>query len=473
MVRNALSTEQCCVWLISGSLFSHAPSLSREDELPSTPAHALNDVDLRQPNEKKQQIHIDLTGAEWLNARDCCDGPNGAALLRAVLHSNRKATTRGFESAFAAHVAKMDASNIERVSSTRVTITLPPWPGYKLPVSRVEQITAQAIPSSVTTAGREIKVLRGSHSVVVFAAAMQAHGSFFDHNSRTDDEMRTVPAGGLHTVRIDLEGARWSDDINLPETRQKLLSELLVSDMDRNAKGAAGAFSVAWSLAVSAGSVGLERESQSRIVVTVPLLEEYSLPAGGQETITLGKIPSAATSSSHDITEIDPTDHPHGYKVTYHDRRAVVSGTFFGRKLTQQEVISGNPPLTVSIELTGAEWMHDIAENPFRRSELAASLFTPITNVHPGGAPATAWVNNFSPDNVTEIHVTLLTPRKLTVRLPPIERYAAPGRVSEDFAVDRIPKDLLKRAHSDIPGKKVFGKTKAEIYATKQAQTEL
>jgi len=127
--------------------------------MPSTPAHALNDVDLRA---EKQEVHIDLIGAEWLVERECCQGANAAALLGAVLHSNKKASTRGYEDAFAAHAAKLDASHIERVNSTRVTIRLPAFSAYKLPVSRVELIQAQEIPGSVTTAGRQQPPLTAS-----------------------------------------------------------------------------------------------------------------------------------------------------------------------------------------------------------------------------------------------------------------------------------------------------------------------
>lgn len=117
--------------------------------------------------------------------------------------------------------------------------------------------------------------------------------------------------------------------------------------------------------------------------------------------------------------------------------------------------------------------MHDIATNEYRRSALAAALFIPSKDVHPGGAPGTAWRNQFRKENITEEFVSLYSPTKIAVRLPPILQYNAPGRISEDFEVVRIPKELLKRAHSDIQRDKVEGRTKAAVFAKAQPHGEL
>ena len=212
----ALTSSHSIHPALTGTLFSHAPSVSRDTDS-STRAHALNDVDLRDPQGEKQYVHVDLVGAEWLVERECCRGPQAAALLGAVLHSNKKATAKGFEAAFAAQAAKLDASHLERVNSTRVTIRLPALPLYKLPVSRVEQLQAQAIPAGATTAQHPISALYGSHSVVVYATAMSVHGSFWDEPIRTDDELRSVPPRGYFTVRIELEGTTWAENLNFPE----------------------------------------------------------------------------------------------------------------------------------------------------------------------------------------------------------------------------------------------------------------
>ena len=76
---------------------------------------------------------------------------------------------------------------------------------------------------------RSISTLKGSHSVIVYAAAMSVHGTFWDEPIRTDDELRDIPQRGLYTVRVELEGARWADELNLPEVRRKVLRGLLVS----------------------------------------------------------------------------------------------------------------------------------------------------------------------------------------------------------------------------------------------------
>ena len=217
----------------------------------------------------------------------------------------------------------------------------------------------------------------------------------------------------------------------------------------------------------------MTRESSSTIEVTVPPLANYMLTAGGREVVTLGFVPKEATRCSQDVTAIDYTGHIHGYRVQIHDRRATVSGNFFGHQLSQSQIRTSIPPLEVILELTGAEWMHDIESNDSRRAVLAQALFQPVVNVHPGGAPGTAWIHNFKNENITAEFVSLHSPSKLAVRLPPILNYAAPGRISEDFEVRRIPRELLLRAHSDIPHEKVQGQGKARVFAAVPQRGEL
>jgi len=132
---------------------------------------------------------------------------------------------------------------------------------------------------------------------------MSVHGTFWDEPIRTDDELRDIPQRGLYTVRVELEGARWADELNLPEVRRKVLRGLLVS----HTAGIEDGFEAQWVGAVEKGEVLLTRESPSSIQVTVPVLAGYRLAKGARETIGMGVVPKEATTCSQALLPPTPT----------------------------------------------------------------------------------------------------------------------------------------------------------------------
>jgi len=434
--------------------------LQRTEEPPSYLAHQLTDTELREPRHK-QQVHIDLQGGTaWTH--DCCDGATGNALLRSVLTSNRVASDKGFEAGFTAQLLRLEAAEIlKRVNDTRVTIEVPALLSYAIPVGRVEHIRASSIPTIATTAEKEITTLTGPHSVVIVKTALAVHGTLFHVNPRSDDELRLDQG---HLLHVDLEGDRWLNNVVAnPTVKKKMLGALLTSDHTEELEGYSHAFAATWRRAIHEDLIAVTMVSTTRITVKIPSLMEYKLPKGGKETISIGKVVGEAVSGESEIASVDLDGSNHRHKITYVDRRATVTGSFFGRRVTQDEIRTASGPLEVIITLSGAEWIGDIVPHMDRRHLLAEALFTPAANAHPGGAPMTAWTNQFRWENITEHDVKLMDKNTLSIKLPPIPKYAAPGGAPEYFQVKRIPALLLARAHSDILEEKIEGKTKAEV----------
>jgi len=452
---------------ISGSFFRYRDISRASAEEDSGP---LCDTEIRYPSSPRV-VHIDISATKWLPAHQCCTGSAGKSLLRAVLHTNRRASLKGFEQAFEAQLASVNiTSAIQRVNDTRVTIHVPSFPDYQLPVSRVELINTKWIPRTSIISEQDIATVMGLHTVFVVARAIAAHGTLFHRQPRSDDEMRIH----RHTLQVELEGDQWVPNVDKDtKVQEALLLGLLLSDKAATSPGFGAAFMTQWGDAVRKGEVGITRASNTKLVVLVPSLARYKLPKGGDETVRLGVVCGEATLGGHEIRAVDDATSEHGALVRYVDRTATVSGTFFGHRISEAQIKSGEPPIEVIIDLVGATWMHDIPVNDYRRRELATALWTPSQNMHPGGAPDTAWVKQFHVDNVTADHVKLLSPSRLSVSLHALPGYAAPGSIPEQFLLRYIPSTLLGRSHEDILHDKLDGELKAEVLQARHAGGEL
>ena len=97
----------------------------------------------------------------------------------------RRASLKGFEQAFEAQLASVNiTSAIQRVNDTRVTIHVPSFPDYQLPVSRVELINTKWIPRTSIISEQDIATVMGLHTVFVVARAIAAHGTLFHRQPR-------------------------------------------------------------------------------------------------------------------------------------------------------------------------------------------------------------------------------------------------------------------------------------------------
>lgn len=420
----------------SGTLFRPAPR---------------SDADIRTVG---YTVRIDLTGATWRPL--CCDGATGKALARRLLRSSKGPKATGFERAFTATLQAAGEVVVTRVSESRVDIELPPLRGYRLRPSRVEQVSAQSIPAVALQGGKKVTQLTGATSVVIIVRAVAVHGSFFFKGRRSDDDMREH----AHTVVIDLEGDTWTHDVAM-RGKQALLRGILHSNAPSTQAGYGHAFGALYAKAVEL--IRVERMNDQRVSVSLPPLKDYSLPFGAEETISFGKVPGVITQSGLDVTAIDDASSEQGTSVIYADRGATFQGNFYGHHVPQNQVNSGSPPLTVEIELAGATWVDNLHMSFMRRKLLMDALFTPSHDAHPAGRPETCWVRQLHHDNFTQDSIRVVSPRKLSITLPALPRYHAPGAGPERIEALSIPRDLLGKADRDLNRAKFVGDTWAEL----------
>jgi len=315
-------------------------------------------------------IVVDLANEYW-HPDLSSNATKRQLLVDSIIDSNKPATTSGYELAImkqneAFPPSKVVVGGATAAGNTKVTITLPQYPGYILPGGGSEFLKALHIPKDLTiNQHADIIYSSGQTNLTLNARSVVYSGTFFAHAFKTEE---LITSTQIYTIVLDLLFDSWADDVATDGVkRQALVNAVLTSNRAKTLTGYENALEKQREGYLTND---VQLQTPTRVLLIIPQLAAYALPALGDETITSQNLPAICTKSAGDIIF-----HMNHHAVLIRARTLVYSGTFFGAAEKTDENIQSSQVYTVVLTLHADTWHPNIASDSTLRQGLMDLTF--------------------------------------------------------------------------------------------------
>jgi len=406
------------------------------------------DADLR--SSTTYTVIAQLTDDTWVSDI-ATNSQRYRALLRAIFSSSRSNTSSGYENAIETQVYEAYPTGlVNRVSNTRVTLTVPAFAAYAIPALSYETITAGAIPAECVSSTTSLPSKLGLYSVVITARTATYSGTFFQqaggsnvslpgYGTRLDEDIRS---NDTWSVNIDLSGtgAAWATDVVTNAlTRQALIDSVFSSSRIKTEQGYEKAIQ---KQIESFPPSPVLRVNDTRVMISLPPMSDYVLPLGGFEDIGALGLPGEAFQGNVPIAL-----RAGEYTTRVRPRTCTVSGTFFAGRSDLNTSYKTDANIreashTVVLTLGDDTWATNAATDAVVVQALIDKvLYSNQRDLSSGSAYSKGLhhhIQSFPASNVVRNSETVLT-----ITVPPYANYTTVAMGKETITVTDIPSQAL------------------------------
>lgn len=253
------------------------------------------------------------------------------------------------------------ANPLNRNSSNKVTITLPPVPAFD--ISTNETITVK-VPYRITSGTGNNEILVGAIKDAVASNQVMINARFSADLSGTLLQGKvpenSIVLGG-RTLIITLTDGQWVNDIESDKTKREALFGGLTASSEASE----------WQKVVNAlktvGQAAIERQDNNTVMITLPQTTGYNITNNQFVVMTVPAtciIGAKANLIAGQTIEIERS------------ATAALSGTAYGTSVNETAIRAGGR--TIVITLTNAKWVDDITTNKEVQEELFKGFTTDV-----------------------------------------------------------------------------------------------